>query len=71
MAKIAICIDDWKLDIFTKTLNAAEFMFTTHPGVTDDTLTLSVETSEVERLTIVINTAQERAALEKHKRGMN
>jgi hypothetical protein len=65
MAKIAVCIDDWKLDIFKEELNDAGFSFTKYPGVTSDTLTLSVHTVRVEELTRVIRNAQERAAIYK------
>ncbi len=69
MAKVAIAIDDWKLDIFDRALTDAGFTFVKGPDVTPDTLLLSVETKFVDNLAAVIKFANERAAYEKEKRG--
>ena len=42
--KAAICIDAWKLPIFERHLTQSGFTFETHPGITDDSLTLKVDT---------------------------
>lgn len=67
MAKIGIGIDDWKLDIFDKALKDAGYTYVENQGVTRDTLLLSVETDDVNRLGQVVKLANERAALEKGK----
>ncbi len=54
MKKAAIAIDSWKLPIFKKMLKAAGYSFDKHPGVTDDTLILTVETDDVQKLTVVV-----------------
>ena len=71
MKKAAVCIDDWKLSIFTEELAAAGFKFTKLPGVTRDTLTLQVETPSVEVLMPVVVKANDRAARENRKKGMH
>lgn len=38
-----IVIDNWKLDIFKKRLDDAEFTYTVQLGISDDTLTVKVE----------------------------
>ncbi len=68
---VAICIDEWKLDIFTEELTAAGFSFEKHPGITSDTLTLSVETSTAVELGEIVAKAQNRCAVERRKKGMN
>jgi hypothetical protein len=42
-----VVIDDWKLPIFKRHLDAAGFTYTQHPGVTKDTITLKVLTEWV------------------------
>jgi len=69
MAKIGIAIDKWKLGIFNKALNDAGFTVKKGPGVTADTLMLSVATDNVDKLAEVIKMANEHAAYEKEKRG--
>ena len=71
MARSAICIDAWKLDIFDKELRAAGFDYEEAPGVTKDTLTLTVVTNEIRRLALCVNKANQTAATEKRKRKLN
>lgn len=46
MKTAAIAIDRWKLPVFKRRLDAAEFAFTEHPGVTADTMILKVPYEE-------------------------
>jgi len=69
MAKTAIAIDDWKLDIFDKALTDAGYTYVKNPGVTRDTLLLSVETDNIPRLAQVVKMANEKAAIEKTRMG--
>lgn len=68
-AKVGIAIDAWKFDIFNKALTDAGFTFVKHPGVTADTLLLSVKTEFPGMLADTIKFANDRAAYEKEKRG--
>lgn len=58
MKKIAIVIDEWKLDIISRHLQAAGFAFEKFDGPTAEVLTLRVVMSEVERLARVVREAQ-------------
>lgn len=62
MKTAAVAIDSWKLDIFKRRLDAAGYTFTTHPGVTPDTLTLKVEYEWVAELQPVITAANQECA---------
>ena len=62
--KVGICIDAWKLVIFTKHLTAAGYAYAQHPGVTPDTLTLMVETDLIAPLQRVIEAAQKECKLQ-------
>lgn len=61
MLKAAVCIDDWKLPIFRRHLTGAGYSFTEHPGVTEDTLTLTVMTNSVLELKPVVEAANAEA----------
>lgn len=60
--KAAIVIDDWKLPIFERRLVHAGYSYMKHPGVTNDTLTLSVITDDVKALAKVVRAANAEAA---------
>ena len=62
--KIAIAIDNWKLPIFKAALTEGGFQFTKLPGVTADTLLLTVtaDTSRIPSLVDIIKACQIRAA---------
>ena len=70
MKRIGIVIDKWKLEIFTKVLNEAGYVFTRKPGLTKDTLILYIEIpdDEVAKLSDVVVVANNRAAKSKSKR---
>lgn len=59
---VGIAIDSWKLTIFTRRLKAAGHAFTTHPGVTPDTLLLKVEVTSPDALQETVKTANQEAA---------
>ena len=61
MQRIAIAIDDWKLPVFERHLTEAGYAFEKGPGVTPDTLTLTVLTSAVLALGAVIQAANTEA----------
>jgi hypothetical protein len=60
-----IAIDRWKLPIFCRHLTIAGYDYSTHPGVTADTMLLKVECDSVEALEPVARAANAAAALEK------
>lgn len=62
MKTAAVIIDDWKLATFKKHLDAANYKFTQHPGVTKDTLTLRVSYEWVAKLQPVIEAANAECA---------
>ena len=62
MKKGAIVIDSWKLSIFETHLDEAMYKYTVHEGITADTLTINVETIDVNALAIVVKTANLAAA---------
>jgi hypothetical protein len=67
MKKAAIAIDAWKLQIFEEHLTAAGFEYTVGPGVTGDTLLVSVWTETLAELQPVVVEANMAAAREKER----
>lgn len=65
VTKHAVCIDSWKLDIFSRVLKYYGFSFVKNPGITDDTLTLSIETDDIDKLAEVVRFANTRAAVKR------
>ena len=63
--KAAIALDDWKLPIFDRRLTSAGYSYEKHPGLTNDTLTLTVITDDVEALEKVVRAANTEAAARK------
>lgn len=63
--KAAICIDDWKLPIFERHLKNSGYTHEEHPGVTADTLTLTVVTDDAKALEKVVRAANTEAATRK------
>ena len=59
MKTAGVAIDDWKLPIFKKHLDAAGYTYTEHPGLTKNTLTLVVEYEWVAELKPIIEAANE------------
>lgn len=57
MKKAAIAIDNWKLSIFKKHLDAAGYNYTEHPGLTQDTLVLRVNYEQITDLQPVVEAA--------------
>ena len=57
MKTAGVVIDDWKLPIFKKHLDAAGYTYTEHPGVTSKTLTLRVTYKWVSELKPIIEAA--------------
>lgn len=58
MKTAGVVIDKWKLAIFKRHLDAGDYSYTEHPGVTPDTLILKVKTERVAPLQKVIAAAQ-------------
>jgi len=65
MKKVGIAIDAWKLPIFEDELEKAGFTFKTGPGVTADTLFLSVRSKTIAEIQPVVVRANDRARREK------
>lgn len=57
MRKAAIAIDGWKLPIFKQHLADAGYTFEQSPGLTENTLTLTVITASVKELEIIVRAA--------------
>ena len=53
----AVAIDDWKLPIFKKHLDAAGYSYTEGPGITEHTLILSVKYEWLRDLKPIIEAA--------------
>lgn len=62
MKTAGVVIDDWKLPIFKKHLDAAGWIYTEHSGVTDDTLTLKVQCEWIGDLQPIIEAANRECA---------
>lgn len=62
-----VVIDDWKLPVFKRHLDAAGFKYTQHPGVTPDTITLKVITEWVHKLQPVVKAANDECAANRGK----
>lgn len=60
--KAAIVIDSWKLPIFKKHLTQANFIYTQSPGLTANTLTLTVKTARELTLADIVRSANAEAA---------
>jgi len=58
MKKAGIMLDSWKLKIFKKHLDKAGYTYKKHPGLTANTVTLKVETDDLQRLQTVLQDAQ-------------
>lgn len=52
-----VVIDDWKLSIFKRHLDAAGYKYTEHPGLTVNTLTLKVTCESAHELQPVVEAA--------------
>lgn len=63
--KVGIAIDSWKLKIFKRRLDLAGFPFKKNPGVTDDTLLLTVDTDDPARLGKLVLEANKEARAKK------
>ena len=58
----AIAIDDWKLTIFARRLKKAGFVYEQFPGVTEDTLLLTVYADSSDAVVAVVKAANTEAA---------
>jgi len=67
--KAGIAIDDWKLPIFERHLTQAGHSYEKGPGVTKDTLLLTVVADDMKALEKVVRAANEEAALLKRTGG--
>lgn len=65
MQKAGIMLDDWKLSIFKKHLDDAGFEYEQSPGITEDTLLLTVETDDLYALSVIVKKANDKAAKSK------
>lgn len=52
-----VVIDDWKLPIFKRHLDAAGYTYTEHPGITRNTLNLMVTCKWVHKLKPIVEAA--------------
>lgn len=69
MAKTAgVAIDDWKLEIFKRHLDAAGYTYTVHPGLTPGTLFLKVPMEWAHQLAPIIKAASDEAAISKARK---
>lgn len=59
---VGIAIDKWKMPIFKRHLNQADYGYTEHPGVSPNTLLLKVRTPGVEGLAVIVRAANEECA---------
>ena len=66
--KVGIVLDAWKLTIFKRRLDAAGYAYEQHPGVTADTITLTVITEDQTPLVAVVKAANDEAAAVKEKK---
>lgn len=62
MKKAAIAIDPWKLEIFTRRLQQAGYVFQNAGHLTAGALVLKVQTANLEALGVVVKAANEEAA---------
>lgn len=60
--KAAIVIDPWKLKIFERRLKAGGFEWGQHDGPIKNTILLTVETDETEKLARVVKAANDECA---------
>ena len=60
--KAAVCIDDWKLPVFKKHLDAAQCNYKVGPGIIGDTLTITVQYEWVAELKPIIEEANKECA---------
>lgn len=60
--KAVIAIDAWKLSIFERRLAEAGYAYTTGPGLTQDTLFLTVTTEHPGALESIVRAANAEAA---------
>lgn len=65
MKTAGVVIDDWKLPIFKKYLDAAGYIYTEHPGITAKTITLRVQCEWVSKLKPIIEAANEECKSER------
>lgn len=61
--KSGIAIDNWKYSIFERRLNQAGFSFEKKPGLTKDTMLLTVDADNANRLLEVVQAANSEAKL--------
>lgn len=61
-----VAIDAWKLSIFKKHLDGAGYTYTEHPGLTEGTLFLKVNTDSASKLACIIEVAQQECYRVKH-----
>ena len=62
MQTAGVAIDNWKLAIFKRHLDAAGFSYTEHPGLGPDAMVLKVKTELIAPLQRVIEKAQKECA---------
>jgi hypothetical protein len=58
MKTAGIAIDNWKLQIFRRHLEAGGFSYTEHPGLTSDAMILKVKTPTIAALQPIVEAAQ-------------
>ena len=66
METVGIAIDDYKLTVFTKHLNAAGYAFTTNPGLTPGTLLLQVQAESIAAVGEICRAAQRECSRNVH-----
>lgn len=66
---IGIAIDTWKRAIFERRLKSAGFVYDVNPGVTNDTLLITVEAESKDAVLSVVTKANREAAHAKNRKG--
>ena len=62
MKTVAIVIDDWKLPIFKKTLDAEGYEYAEIKGSCPKCITLQVKTDNIEKLKLIVESMNQEAA---------
>lgn len=63
--KAAIVAEKWKLSIFKKILDSNKYEYSVSEGITDDIITLNVETDNIAALALIIEQVNIEAAKRK------
>ena len=64
MLTVGIAMDEWKLPIFSKVLNARGYNYSQHPGLTRGAVLLKVKVCEkdIDNFKVLVESAESKAA---------